>query len=495
MTVESQYATKLMGQSLIIASENPEFRAQLGRLFHQVGAEIIEADNGVDILETLDVCARRKRRICHIVTEISLPRMDGVAVLRSLRENPARAELPVIVFFRENEERKLQECRAWGITAAFPITACVEETALPLLTQVINCLEVSPQKTKEKIPDHPECTALDFPYEFKGLPQPKNYALRPAFFRCPFCETTFSAPRLVNRALKPDPQDYMGVGLYTEGMERDFLEYLLIECFCCPNCLYTADRSGFYSCQQAGQLTLADAEEIPLKEWRPIFFSVTSRLQDHLKTTLPERLELLKQATGEGQGMFELSLADKTIPRLPADALLSYDLARRCAEQVLPAQQRGEEQARLHHKISGYHVKQYYIYGMMRKNAAAKRDMEEMRRCQQQQGKSLLAALAAVNQVNDIEFNVIEECLYCQTRRFFIADLLCRSAGNEEQREKLANLRKRAFGAMKATMIRARQEKSNDIKTIERFMLPLENRMLEVEKEEENSSAKNVKKM
>lgn len=482
MPENSSLMQKLAGQRIILADEDQMFRTQLTQILRQLGAEIIEAVNGVDVLELLAAHYRRKKYISYLITNVSLPRMDGVAVLRSIRENKTFDSLPVITLARPQDERKLHESRCLGVDAYFPLPLRFEDLIRKLIELVTISRDRNEKTAQESVSTHPALTKLQFPFEFGGFPQPKNYALRPAYYRCPFCETTFTAPRLVNRALKADPQDYMGVGLYTDGMERDYLEYLLIETFICPGCLYAADKSGFFHIWMNGQATLEDAEAVELKDWTPPFFTVNARLQEQLGTTVDDRMKLVRQGSNDGYGLFALAGTDRKIPRLPSDALLVYTLARKCAEQILPAQQRGEEQARLHHKVSGYYVKQYYIHGMLLKEAQDADDAESIARCKQEQGKALLSALAAVNMVNDIEFNVIEECLYCQTRRFFIADLLCGSAATDEQRDKLADLRKRALGAMKATMIRARQEKSDNVKVIERFMLPLENRMLELEK-------------
>lgn len=487
---------KFAGQRLVIAGEVTPERLALAEKLRAMSAEVVEVSSGVDLLNILAQYHRRKRALNCIITTIAMPRMDGVAALRSIRENPLFTELPVIMLHTADEERKLHECRCLGIDAYFELPD-VENKVIDQLTQMVNFVkerqvrEVE-KKTKQKIDEHPALSPLDFPYEFGGFPRPKNYALRLSYYRCPLCNATFLSPRLINRALKADQNDFMGIGLYTDGMERDFLEYLLVECLVCPVCLYAADKSGFLRIWTNAETTLTEAKAIDEKEWTPVYFSVNARLQEKLKETLPERLALAKTASREGTGLFVLDEEDPKIPRKPEDALIALDMAIKSAEQILPAQQRGEEKARLNQKISGYYLRQYQVYNILIKKYTG--DKAKVNPLKQNQGKVLLAAMGTINSVNDVEFNVIEECLYCQTRRFFLADLLCQASATEEQKEKLAQLRKRALGAMRATLTRARQEKSENVKTIERFLLPLENRLIDLENEAAKAKAASEKK-
>ena len=472
---------QLVGERVLLAVDDSQFSAQLSQSLWQLGAQIIDADNGADALRTVvNYAFHHRTPIGSLVVTLSLPRLNGLSVLRNLHANGLLNGLTVIVVWKPEEQAMLAKCREFAIAGDVAHSTPPGDVAR-LLSRLAgeSRARAASQKYSRSV-GHAPCSGLCFPFLFGGLPRQRSYALRPSFYRCPFCGTTFTAPRLVTRALQPAADDYMGVGLYSRGMDRDYLEYLLIECFSCPDCLFTFDRSGFFASSVNGESPLTEVEQLPDKEWRAPFFSVNSRLQDTVAKTIPERLATLSKASLDGHGLFAIHEGDPAVPRLPGDALIAYDLARMSAETILPAQQKGEEQARLYHKISGFHIKQYYVHGMLAKSATGAQAASE----RQAQGQALLAALAAVNQVRDVEFNVLEECLYCQTRRFFIADLLCASAANDEQKTMLANLRKRAFSAMKGTLIRVRQAKDKlGINTVERFMQPLENRMLELENE------------
>ena len=185
----------------------------------------------------------------------------------------------------------------------------------------------------------------------------------------------------------------MGVGLYSRGMDRDFLEYILIEIFSCPECLYTFDRSGFLASSVNGESPLPEVEQLPEKDWKPVFFSVNTRLQDTMAKTTPDRLEILSKASRDGHGLFAIHEADPAIPRLPQDSLIACELAQICAKTILSGQQKGEEQARLNQKISGFYLKQYYIHGILAKNAAgaalAREQQAQGQRCSRRSPQSI----------------------------------------------------------------------------------------------------------
>ena len=58
----------------------------------QGGFEVIQAVDGQDALEKIDAA-----RPDVLVTDMRMPRLDGLGLVRSLRENPRYAELPVLL--------------------------------------------------------------------------------------------------------------------------------------------------------------------------------------------------------------------------------------------------------------------------------------------------------------------------------------------------------------------------------------------------------------
>lgn len=81
-----------MGASVLVIDDEPKIRSMLSEMLGLVGYNVYEAADGVDGLE---------KAIEHhpdaIILDVMMPRMDGLTMCRELRQNPAMAELPVIM--------------------------------------------------------------------------------------------------------------------------------------------------------------------------------------------------------------------------------------------------------------------------------------------------------------------------------------------------------------------------------------------------------------
>jgi two-component system chemotaxis response regulator CheY len=77
----------------------------------QAGFGVLEATDGQDALERLDGA-----RVDLIVTDLNMPRVDGITLIRRLRNRPASKYTPVLMLTTESQESKRQEGRAAGAT-------------------------------------------------------------------------------------------------------------------------------------------------------------------------------------------------------------------------------------------------------------------------------------------------------------------------------------------------------------------------------------------
>lgn len=474
---QSAEKSVLQGLRILVAEEDPRIRSVVTLVFGRLGAETFTATDGVEAFEVLQNQHRKKESVTHLIMDVNMPRMNGVALLRLLRDHAHFNSLPVTIISGPDEERDLYECRCLGIE--FNVTKPLKLASL--VNYILDEVKAK-QVQKHKVESEnviPDTTNLGYPYEFGQLPGDKKYPLRLSYYRCPFCETTFTAPRLCNRAMKPDHKDRLAIGIFSEGMEKDFIEYPLTEIICCPQCVYAADRIGFHRIWTR-PTDIKTVGEIPTKNWEPMYFPVTSKLRKIMEDGLEKRLSVLRKADEDGLSLFKIATDDITIPRSPKNAIISYELGQFCTD-CMNGYFRGETTARMRHKSAGYMLKTFYIYGLM---AAKEKDTQELEKLKKMRVQTMFTALQLLLAVNDMDLEVLEERLYCITRRFFLSDMLIPFMPVKEERQKLATVRKKAISDMKATLIRARQLKSQEVKTIERFLLPLENRMLEIEKKE-----------
>ena len=78
---------------ILIVDDDPDAREILNLVLGTLDISIIQAVNGI---EALDAVATEIPLI--MILDLSMPNLDGEAVLGRLRENPQTAEVPIIVF-------------------------------------------------------------------------------------------------------------------------------------------------------------------------------------------------------------------------------------------------------------------------------------------------------------------------------------------------------------------------------------------------------------
>jgi len=74
--------------------------------------EIVEADDGVDALRKLAT-----GRFDIVLTDINMPIMDGLKLVRRLRTDPAYKDVPIIIITTEGAQEDRQRALALGANA------------------------------------------------------------------------------------------------------------------------------------------------------------------------------------------------------------------------------------------------------------------------------------------------------------------------------------------------------------------------------------------
>jgi len=76
----------------LVVDDEPDLRYLLRRIFENAGHEVRDAGHGADALESV-----RAFPPDLVVTDIMMPVMDGVELMRRLRSDPATAKIPILV--------------------------------------------------------------------------------------------------------------------------------------------------------------------------------------------------------------------------------------------------------------------------------------------------------------------------------------------------------------------------------------------------------------
>ena len=110
---------------VLLVEDAPFLRYAFGRLLRLHGFEVCEANNGHEALAHVN-----DFRPDLVVTDLMMPVMDGVELIRRLRQDPRTAELPVLAITADASETTGTRVRQAG--AADCITKPVD---LPILLE------------------------------------------------------------------------------------------------------------------------------------------------------------------------------------------------------------------------------------------------------------------------------------------------------------------------------------------------------------------------
>ncbi len=84
---------------VLIADDEPAIRRLFSQVLSTAGFDVVEAVDGVDALAKLATI-----EVSLVLLDASMPRLDGLGVIRRLRADPATARLPIILVTGSGEE-------------------------------------------------------------------------------------------------------------------------------------------------------------------------------------------------------------------------------------------------------------------------------------------------------------------------------------------------------------------------------------------------------
>jgi two-component system, chemotaxis family, chemotaxis protein CheY len=103
-----------MQSDILIVDDSAAIRKILQRVLRQTGIEIgtiHEAGDGQEALQML-----RQHSIHLVLSDINMPKMDGIQLLAAVRSSPHWNKLPVVMITTEGGETKVGEALKLGAT-------------------------------------------------------------------------------------------------------------------------------------------------------------------------------------------------------------------------------------------------------------------------------------------------------------------------------------------------------------------------------------------
>ncbi len=97
--------------TILTADDTATMRQMISFTLGSVGHEVVQA---VDGSEALTIARTRKFDL--VIADINMPNMDGITLVKSLRELPDYRFTPILILTTESQEEKRRQGRGAGAT-------------------------------------------------------------------------------------------------------------------------------------------------------------------------------------------------------------------------------------------------------------------------------------------------------------------------------------------------------------------------------------------
>lgn len=100
-----------MNKRIMTVDDSVSMRMMVRMSLEEAGFDVIEAGDGVDALKKLT------ESMCHlIIADVNMPNMNGIELIRKLRQHPDYRFTPVLMLTTESGGSKKEEGREAGAT-------------------------------------------------------------------------------------------------------------------------------------------------------------------------------------------------------------------------------------------------------------------------------------------------------------------------------------------------------------------------------------------
>ena len=99
-----------MAKVILTVDDSASVRQMVKFTLADAGYTVIEAVDGKDAL------AKLTRPVNLVITDLNMPNLDGIGLIRRLRANPACKGIPIIMLTTESQDSRKQEGKAAGAT-------------------------------------------------------------------------------------------------------------------------------------------------------------------------------------------------------------------------------------------------------------------------------------------------------------------------------------------------------------------------------------------
>ena len=96
---------------ILVVDDSTTMRQMVNFTLTGAGHNVVEAADGQDALKTVE-----GKRFDLVITDINMPKMDGISLIKALRAMPNFKFIPILTLTTESQSEKKQEGKAAGAT-------------------------------------------------------------------------------------------------------------------------------------------------------------------------------------------------------------------------------------------------------------------------------------------------------------------------------------------------------------------------------------------
>lgn len=98
--------------SILVVDDSPVIQRLLQHTLRRVGYAVTVASSGVEALAQL-----REGRFDLVIADLSMPDIDGLTLLRTIRSDPQHKDLPLLMLTASGQDQDRIDARAAGASA------------------------------------------------------------------------------------------------------------------------------------------------------------------------------------------------------------------------------------------------------------------------------------------------------------------------------------------------------------------------------------------
>ncbi len=99
--------------TIVIAEDSPPNRKILGHLLEKLGFNVVACENGQQAWEALS--SGEHKRVVAVISDIMMPTMDGIQLLRNVRGHDTLKELPLVLVTAVSEREYIVQAKELNV--------------------------------------------------------------------------------------------------------------------------------------------------------------------------------------------------------------------------------------------------------------------------------------------------------------------------------------------------------------------------------------------